>query len=181
VELTLGDGRRMEIGGKIGTSSGTEMEISLKLGDHERKFLRHFLDQARDVTQPFVEQVRIRQKDISSASNPIVSDASLDRMWQEAALKLDDDELQQRFIQACLKAQKLEHAVKCYRQLKQERPDDERVAKYLQQVGTILGFYAFKKEPQVKDEARLPMAVKIAMGLFLAAALILWIMLVVMR
>jgi hypothetical protein len=181
VELTLADGRRMEIGGKVGTSSGTEMEIALKLGDNERLFLRHFLDQARDVTQAFVEQVRIRQKDISSANNAIVSEASLDRMWQEAAAKLDDDELQQRFIQACLKAQKLEHAVKCYRTLKQERPGDERVAKYLQQVGTILGFYAFKKEPQVKDEAKLPMAVKIAMGLFLAAALILWIMLVVMR
>ncbi len=180
VELTLSDGRRMEIGGKISQSSGTDMEIALKLGDEERGFVHYFLDQARDVTQSFVEQVRIHQ--VQSLPSATVDENQLDRLWKEAASKLDEDDVQQRFIQACLKAQKLEHAVKCYRELKQQSPDDERVARYLLQVGTILGFYAFKKEPQVKDDgAKLPMPVKIAMGLFVGAAVILWIMLVVMR
>jgi hypothetical protein len=178
VELTVSDGRRMEIPGKISQSDGNEMELSLKLGAHERPFVRQFLDQARDVTSSFVEQVRIKQ--VQVAAN--LDEGGLAKLWAEAVAKLDDNDVQQRFIQACLKAQNLEHAVKCYRQLKGERPDDPRVAKYLQQVGTILGFYALKKQPDVKgDDAKLPMAVKIAMGLFLASALILWIMLVVMR
>ena len=130
VELTLPDGRRMEIEGRVASSSITEMEIELALDeDGERGFLRQFLDQARDVTQPFVEQVR---NPPARRARVIVLEATqLDKLWAEAIGDLDDDPLQQRFIQVCIKAQKLEHAVKCYRQLKQDRPEDERASKIL--------------------------------------------------
>jgi DNA-binding response OmpR family regulator len=177
VELTLNDGRRLEIKGKVTQATGADMEVVLAMTPEEKAFSGHFLDQARDVTQPFIEQVRIRQLGSVGAADQ----AQIDQLWRDAKANLSDDAVQQRFIQACLKSQRIEHAVRSYRELKQEDPENERIDKYLQQVGTILGFYAFKKEPEVKDQARLPMSIKVALALFIGAALILWVMLVVMK
>lgn len=181
VELALADGRRMEIPGVVTRSSGTDMEVSLKLGDSERLFVRHFLDQARDVTQAFIEPVRIRTVSPVGPS-AVVDDTKLEELWRNAAANLQDNGINQQFIQACLKGQRLEHAVRCYRRLKEERPDDqEQIDKYLAQVGTILGFYAFKKEVKEVDDSKLPMSIKIALALFIGAALILWVMITVMN
>ena len=43
--------------------------------------------------------------------------------------------------------------MRSYRELKEADPNDARVAKYLNQVGTILGFYAFKKDVDVSEPA----------------------------
>lgn len=181
VEFTLADGRRMEIEGAVTQSSGSDMEVSLELSDSERLFVRHFLDQARDVTQPFIEQVRIRAvSPVGPAA--VVDEAKLEQLWRDAAANLGDNAINQRFIQACLKGQRLEHAVRCYRQLKEQQPaDEERIDRYLAQVGTILGFYAFKKESKEQDDSRLPTSIKVALGLFVGAALILWVMITVMN
>ena len=150
--------------------------FALELTQESHPFLQIFLDEARDVTQPSIEQVRLRQVERLRADS-LTEDAQVGMLWNEAAAYLEDDEKQQAFIQACLKTQQLEYAVRCYRALKLEKPNDVLIDRYLHQVGTILGFYALNKtDAATTADNKMPTSVKAGMALFLVAALALAVM-----
>ena len=174
VEIALFEGRRDEIPGRVIRAAGSEMVVALEMEDGDEAFLRQFLRQALDITVPTLEPVRLRQAQGPEAL-ATVDDAVLERRWQEVLGRFEDDPTHQRFIQECVRGQRLELAIAKYRALKQSRPDDQRVDRYLQQVGTILAFYAFRKED--RDEGpRVSNGVKITLALFVVGALILWVL-----
>lgn len=176
VEFIVVDGRRSELGGQVARSGEGQVVVDLEVPEAQAALLRQFIAEAQDLNQPAIEQVRIRERGKTEvAPVDFVDDKVLAEFFDRAAAQLDDDTVQQAFIQACIKAQRLPFAVQCYRELKKDRPDDERVAKYLNQVGTILGFYAFRKADEAGVEDGMPRALKWALGSFILAALVIWV------
>jgi DNA-binding response OmpR family regulator len=178
-ELTLYDGRMLSFGGRI-VRAGQKQEVALKLDAddaQQRTFLQRFLDDARSPDGRALQPVRILVKD-ESASGAALDETALMKRWLEVSERLDEDDVQQRFIQDCLRAEKLEFAVARYRDLKNARPDDERVAKYLLQLGTILSFKAFGKKDLENAPAKMPGSLKIVIGFFVLAAIALLFVLV---
>ena len=169
VEVILLDGRRSDIPGRtVAPDNGAGIEIVLDLDPGDSVHFGRFLDEARDPSLPRAEALRVRERAAVEAQSD-----NIDQLWLSAKERLDDDGRQQAFIQACLRQQRMDFAIRSYRRLKDERPDDERVAKYLKQVGTILGFYALRKDQGQEDEVpSMSAGLKIAFGLFLLAALI---------
>ncbi len=181
VELTTTFGLRAELLGQVVGATDTEMGIELKIPADQQKAVRRFLDEARDATQPTIEQVRIKaQATVVPLEEKPADDAALDLRWREVKDHLEDDARQQRFIQECLKAQRLEFAVQCYRGLKAERPEDPVAAKYLQQVGTILSFYAFRKQTPEPDKG-MSGRLKVALVAFVIAALMITVIVEMLR
>lgn len=176
-ELTCVDGERHGYRGKVQRTTAEQILVQLEIAEERKPHFDRFLTEARDITQPSIYQIRIRAQDPSMRVETWLDDQALARLWNDASNALEDDATQQRFIQACLKANKVDFAVRCYRELKEDNPEDERVARYLNQVGTILGFYAFRKEAtQVQEnDGGLSSPVKWTLGLFVFAALALWL------
>lgn len=177
-ELTLYDGRMLSFQGRV-VRAGARQEIALKLeaDDAQRAFLQRFLDDARAPDGRALQPVRISIKDDSLAITGQLDETALMKRWLEVSERLDEDDVQQRFIQECLKAEKLEFAVARYRDLKNARPDDERVAKYLLQIGTILSFKAFGKKDDIAP-TKMPGSMKMVIGFFVIAAIALLYILV---
>lgn len=177
VELIVVDGQRAELGAKVLRSGEGQALLQLEVPPAHLPLLARFIEEAQDERQPAIEQVRMRERSQTEvAPVDFVDDKTLAEFFDKAAAQLDDDAIQQAFIQACIKAQRLPYAVQCYRELKNDRPEDERVAKYLNQVGTILGFYAFRKADDTSAEDGMPKALKWALGAFVLAALFIWVM-----
>jgi CheY-like chemotaxis protein len=170
VECGLLDGRKMIFTGRVLRSSSGELAIRLDCDETQRQFLEMFVKEACVPNQRAIQPVRIAQR-VEGTTEDIIDDMALMRCWVEVSEKLDDDAEQQRFIQMCLRAERLEFGIARYRDLKAQRPDDERVARYLQQIGTILGFYAFSKKDAIKEKAKLPSSLKIVIGIFILAGL----------
>jgi hypothetical protein len=70
-----------------------------------------------------------------------------------------------------LKAERTEFAIARYRDIKNARPDDERAAKYLLQLGTILSFKALSKKDVPGVQNKMPSSLKLVIGFFVLAAL----------
>lgn len=162
--------------GRVRRGRQGRVELDLTVPDAARgPWIRH-LERLADPAQAPAEPVVIDAAPAgvgSHADGETSTPEELLELWNEARDRLDDDALQQRFIQACLRSQQLELAIRCYRQMKEADPTNERAARYLNQVGTILGFYAFRTQAAEPDEMGLPKSVKLALGLFVGAAIFL--------
>ena len=166
VDVILMDGRRSEVPAAIRTEDPLAI-LELQLDPGDTVHFGRYLDEARDRSLPPAEPLRVREL------APVEPHAgNLEQMWLSVQDRLDDDAAQQAFIQACLSHQQIEYAIRCYRRLKEENPGDERSARYLNQVGTILGFYALRKEmPSEEEGPQMSMGLKVVLGLFLLLAL----------
>lgn len=172
---TVEDRREAECPGQVVDTRGSTSTIKLEIPETATETIRVFVDEARNVTTPTVEQVVIRARVPQTAPAP--STAALMEHWLRVKDDLDDDKAQQAFIKSCLETKQIEFAVRCYRELKEVNPEDERIQKYLNQVGTILGFYAFRKDPAAaQDSGKMPMILKVGLGLFITLALTLWVL-----
>ncbi len=173
--FTTTQGREVEVPGRVVGVEGTTSSLQLKLQELDVDPMRLFVDEARDITTPAIAQVLIRALVAPPRGDSLGDNRSLQEHWTQVRGRLDDDEAHQVFIKSCLEAKQIEFAVRCYRELKDANPEDERIQKYLNQVGTILGFYAFKKADVEKDDGGMPMMWKVALGLFVLMVLILWV------
>lgn len=99
------------------------------------------------------------------------SGVDLARRWSEIRGVLDDAEAHAEFLGACARADRLDFAVACYRQLQSERPDDRRVRRYLQQAATVVSFAAMP--PGARDGAFGSRRLRFMLGAFLAASAVL--------
>lgn len=182
VELILVEGERAELTGAVAVSAQGQALLELEVPEARAALLDRFLAEARAPGGPAIEPVRIRARAPRAGSQgppppgpELLDDEALRRVFEDASTKLDDDDVQQGFIQACIRADRLQLAVQCYRGLKEAHPEDERVQRYLNQVGTILGFYAFRKQETVEEEG-MPRTLKWGLFAFVFAALILWVL-----
>jgi CheY-like chemotaxis protein len=169
-EFVLLDGRMMIFTGRVVRSSVSDLALKLDVDDAQIEFLERFIEDTRSPNQKNLQPVKVAPR-VEGTTADIIDDMSLMKLWLEVSESLDNDDMQQQFIQHCLKAEKLEFAVARYRELKAQRPDDERVAKYLHQIGTILGFYALSKKEAVGEKQKLPSSIKLMIVLFALAGL----------
>lgn len=167
--FTRSGGETQNLSGKVTSKDEEGVEVELALANGTSDFLREYIEEIVAARVP-PEQV---VAEVQYAAAMALSNEDLQALWEEAKHRLEDDELQQRFIQECLKAQNLEWAVRCYRELKEADATDERAARYLNQVGTILGFYALSRQPSAVDDVGMPRHIKWALGIFVGAAVIL--------
>lgn len=168
VTFTPPDRPLFVVPGTLQSPEGGQLPVALRPDKEHRVMLQRFAEAASNSERP-LEPLKIRFRGDSLNSIPVPDDVSLARLWDEVCNQMGDDAAQQRFIQACMKVKKLEYAVSCYRDLKEDRPEDDRIDKYLQQVGTILSFYALKKQ-DTQGEEGLSRGLKVVLGLFLLAA-----------
>lgn len=180
VELVLADSRRASFEARVSNESEDGMTIALSVQPADVPFFHMWLAECGDVSLRS-EPAKIAWTESKPAPEPDKAGAAatsleVDRLWAEASANLDDDAAQQRFIQRCLKSGQIELAVRRYRGLKEASPDDERAQKYLQQVGTILGFYALKQTNEVDNETGMSWRLKLVLGLFVLSTVILFVL-----
>jgi hypothetical protein len=168
-EFALLDGRMMIFTGRVVRSTPNDLALKLDVDDAQVEFLDRFIEDACSQNQKSLQAVKFAPR-VEGMTADIIDDMALMKMWLEVSDSIDNDDMQQQFIQHCLRAEKLEFAVARYRELKAQRPDDERIAKYLHQIGTILGFYALSKKDVVREKEKLPASMKLMIILFALAA-----------
>ncbi len=179
VEVILLEGQRSDIPGKM-VSRPDGVDIALELDAGDVVHFGRFLDEARDPALPPTPALRALERPAGEVGGAAGSPPGLEEMWMAAQERIDDDSVQQAFIQACLKQRQIEYAIRCYRSLKEHCSDDERIEridKYLHQVGTIVGFFAFQKAQKPTDDGpSMSLGLKIALGLFVLAAFVLLVL-----
>jgi hypothetical protein len=174
-ELTLYDGRVMLFNGRVIRQGKQELALKLDADDTQRVFLQRFVEDARATDGRALQAVRINVKEEAAVA---LDDVALMKRWLEVSDQIEDDEAQQRFIQDCLRAERIEFAVARYRDLKNTRPGDERVAKYLLQLGTILSFKVLSKKDIGAAPTKMPGSMKMVLGFIVLAGFALLLILV---
>ncbi|MEL6187968.1 MAG: hypothetical protein AAFU79_25375 [Myxococcota bacterium] len=105
-------------------------------------FRSSFLELAR---QPSMQAPRLRLEVVPTearANSDTSEESSRDEIveaWSAVLSDPEDEETNQEFIHTCMRAQNLEYAVDRYRE--QQAAGSSHAEKYLDQIGTILGFY----------------------------------------
>jgi hypothetical protein len=179
VELLVPGGYSATLSGKIVRANASGMAVQLKTEDSTWQFRSSFLELARreDGQAP---SVIIRKGDVEEGERAPEIDPNaeaadfrvLGAKWQEVLTELSSDAVHQEFIQECLRRQRLEFGLERYRELK-DGPDDAIAAKYLGQIGVILGFMSLKKEQKGDDGKRARMAKLILLFAVVVGALLL--------
>ena len=179
VEVKLKGGRALTVAGRVVFQPESGMAVRLKTDVQTRAFLLAFVDEIIDPNcDEALREITIIQQNIPEAESAgSVDMAALSQSWNRVLRHLEDETVHQAFIQKCLSASRLDYALEQYRKLQAERPDDEKVTRYLTQVGTILNFQAFgrddKRKPQTKTSN---LGMKLMMILVFGAAA-LWLIL----
>lgn len=177
VELALSDQSKSVFSARVREVREQGLVLVLAVDAADVPFVDAWVEAAASVDGGRIPPVSIHpQPEVTTPSverAPAPAAADVEAAWASASGALDDDALQQAFIQACLEHGALELAVRRYRELKEA--GDARAERYLVQVGTILGFYAMPKAE--REEGRsISGVMKFALGAFLLASLVLGIM-----
>lgn len=121
----------------------TENGLVLQLDPNPKTlaFRSSFLELAR---QPSMQAPHLRLEllppDKKSDSRPVEAPKDeIAEAWEAVLVEPHDEEVNQEFIHTCMRAQNLEYAVERYRE--QHASGNVDAEKYLDQIGTILGFY----------------------------------------
>lgn len=139
VELNMLGSYRLRVPGIVVRSTDNGFAIQLDPDPRTIPFRAAFLDLARQayLVSPSVVVEMLPPKE-EAETKPIEVN-ELEDAWLEVLNRSDDDELHQIFIHACMRAQDIEYAVEKYRE--QASLGVPFAEKYLEQLGTILGFY----------------------------------------
>lgn len=183
LELKLKSGRSLTVAGRVVFQPESGMAVRLKTDVQTRAFMLAFVDEIVDpACEDSLREVTLTQRASPQEGARDATDlASLSQSWNRVLRHIEDDAVHQAFIQKCLSATRLDYALEQYRRLQTERPDDDRVTKYLTQVGTILNFQAFSRDDQAKGpRKRSPFALKLV-GIFFLGILALWIILMMKK
>ncbi len=159
VELHVPGGYSATLIGRVIRANDKGMAVHLNTEDSTWQFRSSFLELARR-EEGQAPSVIVRTDEASeepvATSTPeseAVDFRVLGVKWHEVLADLKDDAIHQEFIQECLRRQRLEFGLERYRELK-GGPEDAVAAKYLGQIGVILGFMSLKKDPAKDDEKR---------------------------
>ena len=130
--------------GRVVRSTEAGMAIHLKCDDSSWRFRSSFIDIARTPSAMPPSMV-VRCVSDGGEDNDY---RALHEAWQKARISLSDAD-HQAFITEMLKRKRLDYALEQYRRLQEEEPQSEIAARYLKQIGTILGFYTLQRAPEV--------------------------------
>ncbi|MBI4820355.1 MAG: PilZ domain-containing protein [Deltaproteobacteria bacterium] len=192
VTLVRGDGQKLSVGARVvfRPKDNSGMAIRLSAEVRARAFVLSYIDflrqkrsgiQRSEILVKEVDEAKVDPEDHIESNT---EEAALNRAWAAAKADLDNKLLHQEFLNQCVSLKKIDYALECYRKLQTEYPDDARIKKYLQNVGTVLGFYALK--PSAKQEEsnaflKLPSPGKLVLYIAILLALVSLTMLVKAR
>ncbi len=118
-----------------------EMAIYLSTDDTTQRFRWAFITAAQTPNHQLkVVITRADRRGAKDEDRGGEDDQLLHKMWKLVIQNLDVDQDHQDFIHECIRRKRLEFAFERYRLLRLERPNDDRVARCLQQIGTVLSF-----------------------------------------
>jgi hypothetical protein len=148
VGLAVAPGRAMRLTGTVVRSGAEGMALLLRLDADEAAFLNVFVAVAREARRSGALDIRIdRVPGDATESAEIVLAAT----WQELRAHPDDSLAHQRFLDACVSAQRMDYALSRLRELKQAYPHEPRVDRSLEHVGQVLGFVALTRTPTIPE------------------------------
>lgn len=146
--LAVAPGRAMRLTGTVVRSTAEGMALLLRLDADEAAFLNVFVAVAREAKRRGTLEIRIdRVPGDATESAEIVLAAT----WHELRAHPDDPQAHQRFLDACVSAQRLDYALSRLRELKQVHPHEARVDRSLEHVGQVLGFVALSRTPSIPE------------------------------
>jgi hypothetical protein len=148
VGLAVAPGRAMRLTGTVVRSGADGMALLLRLDADEAAFLNVFVAVAREARRSGALDIRVdRVPGDATESAEIVLAAT----WQELRAHPDDPQAHQRFLDACVSAQRMDYALSRLRELKQAHPHEPRVDRSLEHVGQVLGFVALTRTPTIPE------------------------------
>ncbi len=148
VELRVASGLSAAIGGRVirANSSGFAVQLA---ADASNLALRSSFLQAATVEGLSAPTVVLRRAGRGVEVDPcrVVDPKELSAKWWEVIAALDSDAAHQAFIHACLRQRSLDFALERYRELALDADAQAgaAAARYLKQLGTILGFCALER------------------------------------
>lgn len=167
LSFSLASGQALSLEGKVARVTPEGFGVHLVTDETARGFLNILVAVVRNGGDKRLAEVKVAP--LEPGETP--AELTLSRRWLEVLLDENNDQVHQRFIEASLQARRLEYALERYRGLKKRSPDDERIDAYLAQIGKILSFYAFSKEPKAEvAKTGVPRPVKLLALLLLALA-----------
>ncbi|MBI2377317.1 MAG: PilZ domain-containing protein [Deltaproteobacteria bacterium] len=183
VTFVRGDGQKLSIGGRVVYRPKDGLGVAIRLSSEvrARAFVLSFIDfvkqkragiQRSEILVREVDQSEVDPEDPIEANT---EEAALNRAWASAKANLDDKKAQQEFVNQCVTLQRIDFALECYRKLHSEHPDDERIKKYLTNVGTVLSFYVLKPSSKTQESNqffKLPSAGKLLLYVAVLLALV---------
>lgn len=150
VGMAVAPGRAMRLTGTVVRAGADGMALLLRLDADEAAFLNVFVAVAREARRSGALDIRVeRVAGDATESAEIVLAAT----WQELRAHPEDPQAHQRFLDACVSAQRMDYALARLRELKAAHPDEPRVDRSLEQVGQVLGFVALTRTPSIAEPA----------------------------
>ena len=143
VEIRLLGNLTRRVSASVVRASGGGYALELEHAPETLSFRGAFLELARQpsLQPPHVRVVLPRRRALTGKRGPGgPSGPTLEEMWSQASKNPDDDDVHQAFIHAGMRQQRLDFVLQRYRE---SLAGGNRFAqRYLDQVGTILGFYS---------------------------------------
>jgi len=140
VDFILGTGHELVFFGRVVRKPDREgMAIQMRTDPASRAFLNAFIEEVLHPDCRRIPSLEVRPRGDKTGKG---GEESLEAGWRSAAQNLGDSEAQQRFIELCLARGRIDFALDAYRRVKTVEENGDAVDAYLEQIGTILGFYA---------------------------------------
>ena len=176
VDFVLGTGHELRFVGRVVRRPDAEgMAVQLRTDPARRVFLNEFIDEVLCPDCRRIPSLTIRPH--TDRNSEPGDEALLEDAWQAAVDRYEDTDAQQRFIEVCLSQRRIDYALQAYRKAKVADPDDKAVDPYLEQLGTILGFYALTKvEPEAVEAPPFRGAIGVVL-VFVIGVIALWVLL----
>jgi hypothetical protein len=175
-DFTLPNARRMSFEGRVVRKPEDGVAIHLKANLDGVKFLHTFIEQAVAFDGPAVQDIHIFELEGEEETEQAVSEAELSQAWDKLRDNFASEEQNQAFIKLCLSGRRLDYALERYREMRRERPEDERIPKYLLQIGTIISFSAMNKAQPEKEAKKVRPAVALIFLLVVALCSLLFLL-----
>ncbi len=113
----------------------------------------------------------------ASSAGPPPDREALGRAFMALRRNIDDRDAHAAFVHDCIRAQEVEFAVRCYRDLRARHPDHPQVQAQLDRLGTVLGFMVMPKAnpsegPTLTRRLRLTLGIAVVAALLLVGAVL---------
>ena len=155
VDLVLGlaGGLEVTFPARMVRATSTSVAVQYFAGDSTLRFRLRFMAEA--LTQldapPWIE-IKTRRSDAAQESRFDRETREMAVLWTQVLDDFDNKDKHQAFLNACIKASRLDYGLERYRVYKRENRDAD-VDEYLKQIGTILGFFVLARTPDEDAEA----------------------------
>ncbi|MBK8011506.1 MAG: PilZ domain-containing protein [Deltaproteobacteria bacterium] len=155
VELVLGlaGGLEVTFAARVVRATSSSVAVQYFAGDSTLRFRLRFMAEA--LTQldapPWIE-IKARRSDASQETRFDRETREMAVLWSHVLEDFENKDKHQTFLNACIKASRLDYGLERYRIYKRENREAD-VDEYLKQIGTILGFFVLSRAPDDDTEA----------------------------